>query len=141
MASRVIGGFTCCVPGSFSNSKRDTNISFYAFPKEKKLRRRWLQKISRKNFAPTTGHRVCSLYFEGGKKTYMNNVPVVFPLAKSHQRPLPKPRRKIIYTARSTSSQETPASTTMLNDESKADCDGTQQQIERLQEELQKFCV
>ena len=35
MASHSGGGFTCCVPGCFSNSKRDRNLSFYGFPKEK----------------------------------------------------------------------------------------------------------
>ena len=108
MASHSGGGFTCCVPGCFSNSKRDLTLSFYGFPKEKKLRSRWLHKISRKNFSPSTGHRVCSLHFEGGKKTYMNNVPVIFPLAKSHLRPSPKPRRKLVLTGLSTSSQEAP---------------------------------
>ena len=68
MAARSGGGFTCCVPGCFTNSKRDTHLSFYVFPKEKNLRRRWLHSISRKNFKPTTGHRVCSLHFRGGKK-------------------------------------------------------------------------
>jgi len=91
MASHSDGGFTCCVPGCFSNSKRDVNLSFYGFPKEKKLRSCWLRKISQKNFSPSTGHQVCSLHFEGGKKTYMNNVPVIFPLAKSHLRPSSKP--------------------------------------------------
>ncbi|KAK8767871.1 hypothetical protein V5799_005348 [Amblyomma americanum] len=31
-------------------------------------------------FVPTTGHRVCSAHFEGGKKTYMVRVPSIFPL-------------------------------------------------------------
>ncbi|KAL3220477.1 hypothetical protein MRX96_029845 [Rhipicephalus microplus] len=31
-------------------------------------------------FTPTTGHRVCGAHFEGGKKTYMNRVPTIFPL-------------------------------------------------------------
>ena len=26
------GGYTCCVPECFSNSKRDSNLSFYSFP-------------------------------------------------------------------------------------------------------------
>ena len=71
----------------------------------------------------------------------MNNVPVIFPLAKSHPRPSPKARRKIILHGPSTSSQETPstfnstASSTTENDESERD--DTQQQIERLREELQ----
>ena len=46
MAARSGGGFTCCVPGCFTNSKRDTHLSFYVFPKEKNLRRRWLHSIS-----------------------------------------------------------------------------------------------
>ena len=127
MASHSGGGFTCCVPGCFSNSKRDVNLSFYGFPKEKNLRKRWLHKILRKNFSPSTGHRVCSLHFEGGQKNYMNNVPVIFPLAKSHPRPSPKPRRKVILHGPSTSSQETPAtfssaaSSTTENDESERD--------------------
>ena len=99
-----------------------------------------MQKVSRGNFALTTGHYVCSLHFEAGTKTYMNNVPVVFFGKIPPLRPAPK----IIYTARSTSSQETQPSVcesalnTMLTDKSKAECDGTQEQIERLQEELQK---
>ena len=68
MAARSGGGFTCCVPGCFTNSKRDTHLSFYVSPKEKNLRRRWLHLISRKNVNLTTGHRVCSLHFKGGKK-------------------------------------------------------------------------
>ncbi|XP_064479050.1 THAP domain-containing protein 11-like [Ornithodoros turicata] len=34
-------------------------------------------------FAPTSGHRVCSLHFEGAKKTYMNDTPTIFPLKPS----------------------------------------------------------
>ena len=26
------GGYTCCVPECFSNSKQDPNLSFYSFP-------------------------------------------------------------------------------------------------------------
>ena len=141
MASHSGGGFTCCVPGCFSNSKRDINLSFYGFPKEKSYGVVGYTTYPGKNFSPSTGHRVCSLHFEGGKKTYMNNVPVIFPLAKSHPRPSPKPRKKVIFTRPSTSSQETPpsvisaASSTAETDESEGD--GTQQQIERLREELQ----
>jgi len=36
---------------------------------------------------------VCSSHFEGGTKTYINNVPTVFPLKKSHQKKKSKPRR------------------------------------------------
>ena len=78
------GGFTCCVPNCFNDSKRNRNISIYAFPngksKEKQLlKKRWIHFISRNDFKPMVGHRVCSEHFPGGKKTYMNNVPTVTP--------------------------------------------------------------
>ena len=69
---------------------------FYKFPKDKKLKKIWLQKISRKDFQPTNGHRVCSQHFEGGKKTYLNNVPTVFPLSKTPQKVNTEPRRTLI---------------------------------------------
>ena len=90
------GGFTCSVPGCFNNDKRNRGISFYKFPKDKKLKKIWLQQISRKDFKPTNGHRVCSQHFEGGKKTYLNNVPTVFPLSKTHQKVNTEPRRTLI---------------------------------------------
>ena len=97
MAESLPGGYTCCVPGCFSNSKKHKGqFSFYVFPKDPKLRRKWLLNISRKNFSPTTGHRACSAHFLGGKKSYQNAVPTVFPLKKSHQRPKRKARRPLI---------------------------------------------
>ena len=69
----------------------------------------------------------------------MNNVPVLFPLAKSHPRRSPEPRRKLIVNKSSTSNQETqpspslPASTTTSKaDESKRD----RREIRQLREEL-----
>ena len=73
------GGFTCCVPHCFSNSKKEKTLSFYRIPKDKTFRKIWLHKISRKDFQPTDGHRVCSAHFVDGKKTYMNNVPLIVP--------------------------------------------------------------
>ena len=72
--SKIIGGFTCCVPGCASNNKRNPELSFYNFPngksqESKNLRKAWLHLVSRKNFSPTSGHRVCSKHFPGGKKT------------------------------------------------------------------------
>ncbi|XP_065683449.1 uncharacterized protein LOC136096194 [Hydra vulgaris] len=46
---------------------------------EKVLRKLWLAKISRKDFTPSSSHRVCSAHFHGNKKTYMNNVPTIIP--------------------------------------------------------------
>ena len=74
------GGFTCCVPLCYNNSKdNDKSLSFYVIPKDPELRKKWLHMISRKNFKPTSGHRVCSEHFVGGKKTYDNNVPTIVP--------------------------------------------------------------
>ena len=73
----------------------------------------------------------------------MYNVSVNFSSAKSHPRPSPKPRRKVILHGPSTSSEETPptfssaTSSTTESDESEGD--GTQQQVERLREELQNI--
>ena len=95
--SSEAGGFTCCVPGCYNNSKKHKGkFSFYNFPGDQNLRRQWLHNISRKDFRPTTGHRVCSAHFEGGSKTYQNNVPTVFPLQKSHPKVIKTPRRLLV---------------------------------------------
>ena len=70
------GGYTCCVPYCFSNSKKNKHLSFYSFPdgksKEKQLlRMKWLHMVSRKDFVPPMEDT------PGGKKTYMNNVPTL----------------------------------------------------------------
>ena len=44
-------GITCCVPGCYNNSKRDTKI-WNTIPSNGKLSKIWLAKISRKNFKP-----------------------------------------------------------------------------------------
>ena len=65
------GGFTCCVPLCYNNSKVNKGLSFYAIPKEPVLRKMCLHMICWKSFNPTSGHRVCSEYFVGEKKTYV----------------------------------------------------------------------
>ena len=63
--SSEAGGFTCCVPGCYNNSKKHKRkFSFYNFPGDQNLRRQWLHNISRKDFRPTTGHRVSRAHFE-----------------------------------------------------------------------------
>ena len=55
MAESRPGAYTCCVPGCFFNSKKhEGQFSFYVFPKDPELRRKWLLDISRKNFTPMT---------------------------------------------------------------------------------------
>lgn len=86
-------GFTCCVPGCYNNSHRDRDLRFYTFPKDNGLREQWLRNISRagvsgcfSTFQPTTGHRVCSDHFAGGRKTYSVRVPSLFPLRGVNER-------------------------------------------------------
>uniref|UniRef100_A0A8B9STW5 THAP domain-containing protein 11 n=1 Tax=Anas platyrhynchos TaxID=8839 RepID=A0A8B9STW5_ANAPL len=87
-------GFTCCVPGCYNNSHRDKALHFYTFPKDEELRRLWLKNVSRagvsgcfSTFQPTTGHRVCSEHFQGGRKSYLVRVPTIFPLRGVNDRP------------------------------------------------------
>ncbi|XP_071766385.1 THAP domain-containing protein 11 [Centroberyx gerrardi] len=86
-------GFTCCVPGCYNNSHRDRELRFYTFPKDTTQREIWLKNISRagvsgcfSTFQPTTGHRVCSVHFAGGRKTYNIRVPTLFPLRGVNER-------------------------------------------------------
>lgn len=86
-------GFTCCVPGCYNNSHRDRELRFYTFPKDITQRELWLKNISRagvsgcfSTFQPTTGHRVCSVHFSGGRKTYNIRVPTLFPLRGVNER-------------------------------------------------------
>lgn len=85
-----VGGFYCYVPGCYNSSTKDkSRLSFYVIPKGGKLRKLWLNKISRKGFNPKTSqlssYRFCSEHFEGGCKTCRINVPTIFPLDKSHR--------------------------------------------------------
>ncbi|XP_030367117.1 THAP domain-containing protein 11-like [Strigops habroptila] len=94
-------GFTCCVPGCYNNSHRDKALHFYTFPKDKELRRLWLKNVSRagvsgcfSTFQPTTGHRVCSEHFQGGRKSYLVRVPTIFPLRGVNERKAQRAARR-----------------------------------------------
>ena len=83
------GGYTCCVPGCYSNRKKNKEKSFHKFPKEKLAREKWINAIKRKDFIPTDHHHVCSNHFKGGKKCGLLDIPTVFPLL-----PQPKTRKQ-----------------------------------------------
>ena len=38
-------GYTCCVPGCYSNTKKNRELSFYKFPREKVTRDKWINAI------------------------------------------------------------------------------------------------
>ena len=70
----------CCVPGCYSNSKKDMTLSFHKIPKDELYRMKWINAIKRKEFTPGEHHRMCSVYFRNGKKMGTTDVPVLFPL-------------------------------------------------------------
>ena len=46
-----VGEFYCYIPGCYNSSTKDkSRLSFYVIPKGGKLRKLWLNKISRKGF-------------------------------------------------------------------------------------------
>ncbi|KAL4613661.1 THAP domain-containing protein 11 [Arapaima gigas] len=99
-------GFTCCVPGCYNNSHRDRELRFYTFPKDTAQREIWLKNISRagvsgcfSTFQPTTGHRVCSSHFPGGRKTYSIRVPTLFPLRGVNERKSRRGRNRKVSAA------------------------------------------
>ena len=95
------GGYTCCVPSCYNNTKKDRELSFHKFPREKVLRNVWINAIKRKDFVPTEHHRVCSQHFGGGKKKGPTDIPSIFPLiATPKQRKEPKVRGSLLPPAK-----------------------------------------
>ncbi|XP_016409583.1 THAP domain-containing protein 11-like [Sinocyclocheilus rhinocerous] len=108
-------GFTCCVPGCYNNSHRDRDLRFYTFPKDPAQREIWLKNISRagvsgcfSTFQPTTGHRVCSVHFPGGRKTYTIRVPTLFPLRGVNERKSRRGRSRKVSAVVSTANESVP---------------------------------
>ena len=102
---KVKGGYTCCVPGCYSNNKRDKTLSFHKIPQDEPYRSKWINNIKRKDFIPGEHHRVCSLHFRNGKKMGTTDIPVLFPLLPkpsfrkpptTRPAPVKKPRQKFI---------------------------------------------
>ena len=85
------GGCTCYVPGCYSNTERDKELSFHKFPRDVSLREKWINSIKRKDFISGEQHRVCSQHFHGPKKQGRSDIPTIFPLlAQCKQKSLPK---------------------------------------------------
>ena len=98
------GAFTCFVPGCF-NKKRNPELSFYNFLDGKKPGIKGISKEVDtsdfpKGYSPTTGHRVCSEHFPGGKKNYKNCLPTIVPKTikptPTNPRPTTKARNRTV---------------------------------------------
>lgn len=56
---------SCSVPGCRSNyENKGPNITVFSFPKDSKLKQKWLQAINRPNFVPGKCASVCILHFD-----------------------------------------------------------------------------
>ncbi len=50
MKKTLRGGYTCCTPGCYSNTKGIWNSIFHIFPRIVTLREKWVNSIKRKDF-------------------------------------------------------------------------------------------
>jgi len=60
-------GYKCCVAGcksGYLTSNVEVSISFFDFPFDPALRKKWIDQCHRKDFQPTKYSRVCSLHFD-----------------------------------------------------------------------------
>ena len=93
MKRTLRGAYTCCVPGCYTNTKKNRELSFHKFPKEKSIREKWVNAIKRNNFYPSEHHCVCSQHFHEGS----TDVPAIFPLLpQPKQRKAPKLREAVL---------------------------------------------
>ena len=84
-------GYICCVPGCYSNTKRDKELLLQKFPGDESLREKWVNSIKRKYFIPGEQYCVCSEHFHGAKMQGRSDVPIIFLLLpQSKQRKPPK---------------------------------------------------
>ena len=60
MMKALRGGYTSCLPGCYSNTKRDKELSLHKFPRDVSLREKWVNSSKRKDFIPGGKQRVCS---------------------------------------------------------------------------------
>lgn len=71
----------CCVPFCLSEREQHPLLQFHKIPKEKKKKRQWIKLIRSKVLEKKNlqWQHVCSLHFVGGRKTYDENSPKIFP--------------------------------------------------------------
>ena len=70
----------CCVSYCHADSTRHMRLSYHAIPRDLKLRKRWVKSIRNDSLKlKSKGTTVCGLHFRGGRRTYLINVPTIFP--------------------------------------------------------------
>ena len=52
----------CCANGCSNSS--ESKVSFFAFPKDRKLKKAWENQLKRAGFKPGNSARVCSVHFD-----------------------------------------------------------------------------
>ena len=70
----------CCIPQCQSNTRKNPELSFHKIPKNPEiLKKKWVQLLKRKGVRdPGPSHRVCSMHFGDGKKSYNDTTPTIF---------------------------------------------------------------
>ena len=73
--------FKCVVGGCDHKKWVQKNLKFHSFPRDDKIKRKWISAISlkTKDYKWDASHRVCSAHFHGGHLYGSNNVPAIFP--------------------------------------------------------------
>ena len=70
----------CCVPYCHATSKRHKQLTWHVLPRDETLRKRWILLIRNDNLRVTSkGTAVCGLHFRGGRRTYDEKTPTIFP--------------------------------------------------------------
>ena len=77
---KALRGYTRCVPGCYSNTKRGKELPLHKFPRDVLLRGKWVNSLKRKDFIIGEQHPVCSQHFCDAKKQASSDIPVIFPL-------------------------------------------------------------
>ena len=54
----------CAAFGCSNNSSKGTKVSFFKFPRDKKIKDIWVQKVKRKGWTLSKYSRLCSDHFE-----------------------------------------------------------------------------
>ena len=74
---KALRGSYTCVPGCYSNTKGDKELSFHKFPRDVSLTEKWVNSIKGKDIIPGEQKRVCSQHFHV-PKSKASDVSIIF---------------------------------------------------------------